>query len=115
MASTPMSFFCKDLQPIGLSSVVDDMGKELKTQIEPVKKESLDLAEQKKVSHLQFAEELDFQTDPKIYLVESKKAFNIFLSGLDEEMNFEKMVPHNPSMFPHQMGKFVDVRRLQVA
>ena len=103
--------------PTDLSFLVGKMCDNLKIVYEPTKKEALNSAEQEKADSTHFPEDLNFQVDPKLYLLESKKAFNLFISGLNEDMRFNKLmelIPHDPKRFPYQMGEgTVDVQPLQ--
>ncbi len=79
--------------------------------------ESLNNAEIERIRNTNFSQELEFKEDPKQFVLDSKKAFKLFISGLNDDMRFDQLitqVPHNPTSFPYQMGEGkVDVGPLQ--
>lgn len=74
----------------------------------PAEFQKLDQAEEKRVKKQSFADELKFSVS--VNLVESKKAFNSLLSGLEDEDDFLglwTLPDHNPHELQHPL-KAVD-------
>lgn len=90
-----------------LSALIEEKCSDLHIDLRSVGKECLNSDEKTKVDNVYFSEELDFQEDPKRYVLNSKKAFKLFISGLNDGMKFDqviKLTPHDPKDFPYQMG-----------
>ena len=105
-----------------LSNLVAELRAEMSvdfTTAQTNENESLDNAEKQRAENINFSHELKFEEDPKQFVLDSKKAFKLFISGLNDDMRYDQLMelaPHNPNSFPYQMGEGkLDVGPLQKA